>query len=207
MESSIYKKLLDIQKQVGGIKKDSKNPFYNSKYFDINAVLAVIKPVLNEVDLVLTQALNVVEGRTALNTTIKDSGTLESVQSNCLLPEGLDAQKMGSAITYLRRYSIQTLLALEAVDDDGNVAIGNLVKTPTPGGYGGVKNPNEKVDKFMQDIEPTGDEIMDWQIKLENAKTLKELHSLWKMTPPMVQNKLEMVKNQLKIKLGGKATN
>ena len=39
------------------------------------------------------------------------------------LPNDLDAQKMGSAITYFRRYTLQSLLALQAIDDDGNLAI------------------------------------------------------------------------------------
>ena len=38
------------------------------------------------------------------------------------LPNDLDAQKMGSAITYFRRYTLQSLLALQALDDDGNLA-------------------------------------------------------------------------------------
>jgi len=42
------------------------------------------------------------------------------------LPEAPDAQKYGSAITYFRRYALQSLFLLEAEDDDGN----NAVKKP-----------------------------------------------------------------------------
>ena len=45
-----------------------------------------------------------------------------SVESSIQLPNDLDAQKLGSAITYFRRYTLQSLLALQAVDDDGNLA-------------------------------------------------------------------------------------
>ena len=45
-----------------------------------------------------------------------------SVESSLKIPKNLDAQKMGSAITYFRRYTLQSLLALQAVDDDGNLA-------------------------------------------------------------------------------------
>jgi hypothetical protein len=44
------------------------------------------------------------------------------VEFICPLPETVDAQKAGSAITYFRRYALQSLLALEAEDDDGNTA-------------------------------------------------------------------------------------
>ena len=45
------------------------------------------------------------------------------VESSLELPANLDAQKIGSAITYYRRYTLQSLLGLQAEDDDGNGAI------------------------------------------------------------------------------------
>ncbi len=110
------KKLLAVQKEIGGIRKDSENPFFHSKYFDINGLLAVVKPVLNKHGLVLLQAL---EGN-GLTTIIIDSETGEKVSFNGTLPVTADAQKAGSAITYFRRYALQSLLALEAEDDDAN---------------------------------------------------------------------------------------
>jgi hypothetical protein len=123
--------LLEAQKEIGAIKKDSDNPFFKSKYFDINAILREVKPILNKHGLLLTQAMDVVEGKMGLRTSIIDAklGT-QITYSYCYLPEGLDPQKMGSAITYYRRYSLQSLLALEAEDDDGNVASGK-VKLPS----------------------------------------------------------------------------
>jgi hypothetical protein len=38
------------------------------------------------------------------------------------LPEILDPQKIGSAVTYYRRYTLQSLLSLQAVDDDANLS-------------------------------------------------------------------------------------
>jgi hypothetical protein len=52
---SIYKKLLEVQKEVGAISKDSKNPFFKSKYFDINQLIEHVQPVLNNKGLLLTQ--------------------------------------------------------------------------------------------------------------------------------------------------------
>ncbi len=130
----IYKKLLEVQKEIGAIKKDSTNPFYKSKYFDINVLLAEVKPVLNKHGLVLTQGLSHIGGKLALRTTVssseRDSIPSENGSSDvdgkngliseiCPLPECEDAQKYGSAITYFRRYALQSLLALEAEDDDG----------------------------------------------------------------------------------------
>jgi hypothetical protein len=122
-------KLLKAQQEIGAIKKESNNPFFKSKYFDINAILAEVKPILNKHGLVVVQPIVIMEGKNALRTAIADTeseGLI--VESLCFLPEGLDPQKTGSAITYFRRYALQSLLALEAEDDDGNVASGKVDK-------------------------------------------------------------------------------
>ena len=54
---SIYKQLLEVQKEVGAISKDSKNPFFKSKYFDINKLIEVVNPVLSNNGLVLLQPI------------------------------------------------------------------------------------------------------------------------------------------------------
>jgi len=114
-------KLLEFQKKVGVIKKGSVNPFYKSKYADINGVLDEIKPILNELGLVLTQPLEVRDGKNILATYLKeDDKTL--LESAIVLPENPDPQKIGSAITYYRRYSLQAMLSLEAEDDDAESA-------------------------------------------------------------------------------------
>jgi hypothetical protein len=123
-EQSPQDRLLLAQKEIGAIKKDKENPFFSSKYVDINGLLAVVKPVLNKHGLVVSQPMTLVEGKVALSTRILDVATNEIVLESCvLLPTDLDSQKMGSAITYYRRYSLQSLLALEAEDDDGNKAV------------------------------------------------------------------------------------
>lgn len=119
---NILKKLLEVQKEIGSIKKESVNPFYKSTYFDINALLSQIKPILNKNGLVLFQPLTNQDGKWALATNISDVESGESIRDIVILPEVLDPQKAGSAITYFRRYALQSLLALEAEDDDGNSA-------------------------------------------------------------------------------------
>ncbi len=117
--------LLEIQKEIGAIKRDSENPYFKSKYFDINALLAQVKPILNKHGLVLTQGLTHIEGKLALETRLTFEGTgVSTISYTCPLPQIEDPQKIGSAITYFRRYSLQSLLALEAEDDDANVASG-----------------------------------------------------------------------------------
>jgi hypothetical protein len=117
---NIYKKLFDLQSKVGKISKDMDNPFFKSKYFDINKLIEHVQPLLQAHSLVLTQPIeswHVVSRITCVE-------SLEAISSSLEIPSGIDPQKMGSAVTYLRRYTLQSLLALQAEDDDGNTASG-----------------------------------------------------------------------------------
>ena len=83
----------------------------------MNALLDLVKPVLREHGFVLMQPI--VNG--CLSTMIVDieTGRTELI-STIELPKIDDPQKMGSAITYYRRYTLQSLLGIQAEDDDGN---------------------------------------------------------------------------------------
>lgn len=116
-------KLLELQKRIAPITKDTENPFFKSRYFDVNKVIEVIKPILNELELVIVQPLSNVNGKPAIRTMVIDATTGDVlVEDTVTLPELGDPQKMGSAITYFRRYALQSLLLLEAEDDDANTA-------------------------------------------------------------------------------------
>lgn len=118
----MYKKLLTFQSKVGAISKDSTNPFFKKKYFDINKLLSVIEPILSNLGLVLLQPLTYLDGKSAIKTMLIDAETGEKIEYIIPLPENSEPQKMGSIITYYRRYSLQSLLGLQAEDDDGNKA-------------------------------------------------------------------------------------
>ena len=120
-------KLLELQKRIKAIKKDSENPYFKSAYFDINTLLAEIKPILNELGLLVLQPITYREGKNILKTQIIDDGKVIA-DSEITLPDIQDPQKLGSAITYYRRYSLQSLLSLEAEDDDANTA-SNKIQT------------------------------------------------------------------------------
>ena len=113
---SIYKQLLLVQKEVGAISKDSKNPFFKSKYFDINKLIEVVNPVLSKHGIVLIQPI---ENNKVFSTLI-DVESGENVISSLELPNLTDPQKIGSAISYYRRYTLSSLLGLQAEDEDGN---------------------------------------------------------------------------------------
>lgn len=117
-ETNIYNKLFKLQQEIGAVSKDANNPFYKSKYFDINSLIKQLNPLLAKHKLLLIQPImdNMVTSRIFC---IDNGG---SVDSSLTLPEINDPQKLGSAITYYRRYTLASLLGLQAEDDDGNLA-------------------------------------------------------------------------------------
>jgi len=127
---SIYKKLFEAKKEIGKISKDSTNPFFKSKYFDINALLEHVEPILQKHGLLLLQPIkdNVVYSIIAdvENCTGLNSGS-DCVVSGISLTDITDPQKRGSEITYYRRYTLQSLLGLQAEDDDANSVSGNNI--------------------------------------------------------------------------------
>jgi len=114
------KRILEVQKEIGSLAKQSKNPFFKSAYLDLNDLLTHITPILNAKGLVLIQPL---ENNTVYSI-ISDAETGQSlINSSLTLPANLtDPQKIGSCITYFRRYTLKSLLAISEVDDDGNLA-------------------------------------------------------------------------------------
>lgn len=122
-ETTINIKLFNLQQEIGTISKDAKNPFYKSKYFDINSLIKQLQPLLKKHKLLLLQPI---EEDMVVSKLICIDGT-GGVISALKLPEIADPQKLGSCITYYRRYTLASLLGLQAVDDDANVASGVTV--------------------------------------------------------------------------------
>ena len=114
------KRILEVQKEIGSLAKQSKNPFFKSAYLDLNDLLTHVTPLLNSKGLVLLQP---VIGNTVTTQIIDSKDGVVLAESSINIPENLtDPQKIGSCITYYRRYTLKSLLAINEVDDDGNLA-------------------------------------------------------------------------------------
>jgi hypothetical protein len=115
---NIYQKLHEAKLEIGKVAKNAKNPHFKNTYADLNALIEAVEPILLEKGLVLLQPIK--EGKVfTIITSIVDSYSIESYID---LPINLNPQQLGSAVTYFRRYTLQSLLSLQAVDDDGQHA-------------------------------------------------------------------------------------
>ncbi len=123
---TLIDKIHNVQQEVGKVKKDKSNPFYKSSYFDINSLLEALLPLLKKEGLTVMQPLCSIDGVNGIKPGIK---TIITDGDNQLseftpLPDLQDPQKMGSCITYYRRYALQSFFCLQADDDDGEKAVG-----------------------------------------------------------------------------------
>jgi hypothetical protein len=111
--------LLAAQRSMGNATKGSSNPYFKSTYADLNAIREVAIPALNAVGIVCLQPTTVIDGKNYVETVLlHESG--ESLSSLTEIKNGKGtAQDEGSGISYARRYSLQSLLNIGAVDDDG----------------------------------------------------------------------------------------
>ncbi len=105
--------------------KDSKNPFFKSKYADLNSVWSVCREPLSKHGLAVIQTMDKDEtGALILITTLAHSSG-QWIRSKSPIPLlKSDPQAMGSSLTYMRRYSLSAIVGISTdEDDDGEKAM------------------------------------------------------------------------------------
>lgn len=114
--------LVKAQETMAGAKKGADNPFFKSKYANLEEVIRVVKDAFQKNGLAFVQFPVSAEGMAGVETIIMhDSG--EFISNEFLLKcSKYDPQGMGSAITYARRYGLQSAAGIPSEDDDGNAA-------------------------------------------------------------------------------------
>jgi len=115
--------LAKAQGEFSGAAKDVENPFFKSKYADLESCVAAIKPALTKHGLSFVQVSHDEERSAAIETVIMHaSGEWLSSGKVSVPVSKADAQGFGSAMTYARRYSLSAAFGIAPEDDDGNAA-------------------------------------------------------------------------------------
>lgn len=121
---SLHQKLHKAKLEIGKVTKNSmakiptKNGTMNLVYADINAILEAVEPILLVNGLLLLQPIQ----NESVCTQIIDIDSGAMIESCMKLPATVQPKDMGSAITYYRRYTLQSALSLQSVDDDADKA-------------------------------------------------------------------------------------
>ena len=121
--SELAAALAAAQSQMGAAVKDAQNPFFKSKYADLGEVVRAVKQPFAENGLSYTQ-FPIREGESAGVITMLMHTSGQWMRQGYTLPLAkFDAQATGSAITYARRYALQSIAGIPSADDDGNLAV------------------------------------------------------------------------------------
>jgi hypothetical protein len=116
--------LVKAQSEMSNAKKGATNPFFKSKYADLNSIREAALPVLNAHGITIIQPTCVIDGVNYVETILlHESGEYISSLTQIVVDKMNDAQKHGSGLSYARRYALQSIVCLGAEDDDANAAV------------------------------------------------------------------------------------
>lgn len=169
--------------------KDSDNPFFKSKYVDLAGVQVAIDNALVGTGLTYQQWEESREdGATGVGTIVMhEKGEYIAFPPYYMKAEKQTPQGQGSAITYLRRYTLSTVFGVTSdVDDDGNVASGNInrmqgqranqgrtISEPTKAE---AINKMKDLKKSIAEIKKTTQKQVDeWLFNYMNIKNINEI--------------------------------
>lgn len=118
--------LLKAQSSMGDATKGSNNPFYKSSFADLNSIREAVTPALNANGITVLQPIRIgTDGSSYIETTLlHSSGEYLTSQFPIIASKANDPQAFGSAVSYARRYSLQSFLSVGAVDDDAEAGMG-----------------------------------------------------------------------------------
>lgn len=174
---NIYEALLAFQDKHVTLEKNAQNAHLKNKYADINEIIKKIRTPLSECGIVVIQ----LPSKDGLLTKLHHPESDSSIESFLEFFDNRDVQRLGSNITYYRRYALQSMLGLEAEDDDGEAA-----KQSQP--------PRQSAPKPA----PAAPEVPDTAATdaamkaLRAATNLDELKAAWSKLPAAVKNDPEV---------------
>jgi len=203
----LYKKLLKIQQRINGLGKDKST--YNYKYVTGDKLLGELKPMMNELGLILKQEVISIENTRQDYQLIDKSGTVKNkseilskvmMQFTWIDTEtgdkdinlfGANGQNdwekgLGSALTYGERYFLLKYFHIATDEDD----IDNDKRQTSQGVP--VATPQPKVPAITLEYAEN---------HLKDALTIDELASRYKALSADLQAKTVKIKDEMKIKL------
>lgn len=106
------------------VAKDLADKFHGFRYASLSSVLDAVNDALVANNLTVFQTTRWELGEMWLDTTLcHESGEWVASVYPVFASNYFDSQKIGSALTYARRYALQAILGIAPEDDDGQAAI------------------------------------------------------------------------------------
>lgn len=168
--------LAAAQGEMSNATKDSENPHFGSAYADLASVRDACVPALSKAKIATVQQVFTSGGEvTVVTKLIHASGEWISCHAS-VKPERPGAQALGSAVTYLRRYTLAAMTGIAPEDDDGEGAEGRDTRPQRrqppprreepparrkldPGGVSTVRRALDKVFPMPKEKGPAADAV------------------------------------------------
>ena len=170
--ANLSQALSKAQAEIPALEKTAKNPFLKNKYIPLDDILTIATPILTNNDLAIIQ-LPYSDGGVIVGVTTrlahKSGEWVEDTISLQLTDEKgkSAAQVAGSVITYLRRYSLSSLLGIASeTDTDGNAAPKQAQK------------PAKSAAPAKKNAAPVN--IVDWMVEEDHATNIHNARSIFK---------------------------
>jgi hypothetical protein len=159
--------LAKAQGSMGPVVKDAQNPHFRSTYATLASAVAAARDALSAHGIAALQSLDLDEASGMLSCSTVLAHGAQWVRTTTTVPVAKrDAQGIGSAATYARRYGLLAILGLAPEDDDDGNATGRSVPAPVE-----TRAP-PKARKPKPDKSPSFAE------QVENAESMAELEML-----------------------------
>lgn len=145
--------LAKAQGVMGGALKDSANPFFKSKYADLESVWQACRKALSENGLAVIQTVTTNEQATIVTTMLAHSSGQWVRDSLPLPPKDMTPQGIGSCISYARRYALAAAVGVYQTDDDAEAAHGRAPleeERPRPAQAQSYADAKRLADKFRE---------------------------------------------------------
>jgi len=177
--------LAAAQAEMANPKFDRVNPGFRSKYASLAAVRDAVIPVLSRHGIAVVQNLTTTDGGICCTTMLLHKSGQSLISSLPMPASKQDAQGLGSAATYARRYSLMAMVGVVGdEDDDGNAAVAS-VKQPHPAMAAAAPSPDYSVQEKA----------------LRDCASLAGLQSVWKALSAAERRALSAVKDQVKAEI------
>jgi len=185
--------LAKAQGEMENPAKTAENPHFRSKYADLPTIINVVRPVLAKHNLSVIQFPGFSDGVATVETTILHSSGQWISNVSSAPVDKQNAQAVGSAITYLRRYSLAATCNLGQEDDDAESAIGRGSKKP----------PTQKKPEPRQPTSSTSrssSNVSDCKAELDNANSRDEIDRVYSSFADGAKKALEAYYKNLRSK-------
>ncbi|MCT2015195.1 ERF family protein [Staphylococcus capitis] len=180
--TELNKALANFHKEVKQPLKDANNPFFKSKYVPLENVVEAIDLVAPKFGLTYSQyPVTTENGLVGISTVLlHESGEFIEFPPATTKPDKNTPQGVGSALTYMRRYSLSAVFGITSdQDDDGNEASGksNKPKQPTADAQT-IGTLKQEVLNFIDLMKSLGKEVTQQQaeqtFKIQNYSSMTQ---------------------------------